>query len=101
MIIRIIKSTRYIVAVCDSELIGKKFEEGRFQLDVKENFFLGKDGKEANEEETIETMQEMEKEDATFYIAGEKSVNSALKAGIIEQEGIKRIQGIPFTIILL
>ena len=45
-------------------------------------------------------MQDMKKEDATFNIIGEKSVNTALKAGIISKQGINKIQGIPFTLIL-
>lgn len=98
MYIKIIKSQRYVVAVCDSELIGKKFEEGKFQLDMKESFFLGD---ETDENETIDIMKRMEKEDATFNIVGEKSVNTALKAGIITQEGIKEIRGVPFALVLL
>ncbi|VVB84023.1 Uncharacterised protein [uncultured archaeon] len=98
IIVRVIKSARYVVAVCDSELLGKKFEEGKFQLDVKESFFLGE---EMNEEEAILVMNRMSREDATFYIAGKDSINAALKAGIIEKDSIKKIQNIPYTLILL
>ena len=38
MFVNIIKTYRNVVAVCDVNLLGKKFEEGKFQLDVKENF---------------------------------------------------------------
>ena len=98
MIVKIIKSYRDIVAICDSELLGKKFEEGKLQLDVKESFF---NGEETDKEKAIEIMQDMEKEDALFNIIGEESVNAALKAGIIKKEGIKKIQGIPFALVLL
>ncbi len=37
--IKIHKSYRYVVAICDSNLVGKQFEQNKFQLDVKENFF--------------------------------------------------------------
>ena len=97
MLVRIIKSYRDIVAICDSDLIGKKFEEEKFQLDVKGEFY---NGEETSEEKTIEIMQNMSKEDSTFNIAGKKSVNAALKAGIISQKGIKEIQGVPFAMIL-
>ena len=33
MFINIIKSYRYITAVCDKELIGKRFEEGKFIIE--------------------------------------------------------------------
>lgn len=98
MLIKIHKSYRDIIAVCDSELIGKKFEEGKFQLDIKENFFKGE---ETSEEKTIQIMQDMSIEDATFNIVGEKSVNCALKAGIISKEGIKKIQGVQFALVLM
>ena len=98
MIIKIIKSQRNIVAVCDSELIGKKFEEGKLQLDVKESFFKGE---EVDEERAIEIMEKEAEEDSTFYIAGEKSIHAALEAGVISEEGIVKIQGIPVSLVLL
>ena len=98
MLIKIHKSYRDIVAVCDSELIGKKFEEDKFQLDIKEDFFRGE---ETSEEGAIKIMQNFSKEDATFNIIGEKSINTALKAGIISKEGIKKIRGIPFAMVLM
>jgi len=98
MLIKIIRSQRDIVAVCDSELIGKKFEEGKLQLDVKESFFKGD---EVDEQKAIEIMEKMAREDATFYIAGEKSIKAALDAGVIAEEGIIKIQGIPVSLVLL
>ncbi len=92
------KSYRDIVAICDSDLLGKKFEEGEFQLDVKESFF---NGDEKNKEETIEFIRDMSKEDATFNIIGKESVQAAIDAEIITEEGIKKIQGIPFALVLL
>ena len=98
MLIKIIKSQRDIVAVCDSELIGKRFEEGKLNIEVKENFFLGE---EVDEEKAIEIMEKMAGEDATFYIVGEKSIKAALEAGVIDEEGIIKIQGIPVSLVLL
>lgn len=98
MIVKIIKSYRDVVAICDSNLLGKRFEQGKFQLDVKESFFKGD---ETDEEKTIEIMQNMVKEDATFNIIGKESIKTALKAGIIEEEGIGKIRGIPFALVLI
>jgi len=97
MFIKIHRSYRDVIAICDADLIGKKFEEGKFQLDLKESFYKGE---EIPEKEILETMRNFAKEDSTFNIVGEKSISSALKAGIISEEGIKRIQGIPYTLIL-
>jgi len=98
LFIKIHKSYRDVIAICDSEIVGKKFEEGRFQLDIKENFYKGE---EINEEKAINIIQRMSKEDATFNIVGDKSVNAAVKAGIVEKRGIKKIKGIPFALVLL
>ena len=46
-------------------------------------------------------MKDYEREDSTFNIVGEESINSALKAGIILEEGIKRINNIPFALVLM
>lgn len=98
IIINIMNSYRDVVAVCDSEIIGKRFEEGKFQLDLTGGFFRGE---EIDEKRAVDIMKRMSREDATFNIVGENSVNAALEAGIIEEEGIKKIQGVPFALILL
>ncbi len=98
VLVKIHKSYRYVVTICDSDLLGKKFEQGKFQLYIKENFY---NGEETKEEKAIEIMKDMKKEDATFNIVGEKSVNTALKAGIINKQGIRKIQEIPYSLVLL
>lgn len=98
MLIKIIRSYRDVVAVCDSELLGKRFEEGKFQLDIKESFYAGE---KKTEKEIIEMMREMLTEDATFNIVGHKSIDAAIKAGIIDKSSIGKIQGIPFALILM
>ncbi len=98
MLVKIIKSCRTIIIICDADLIGKKLEQGEFQLDLKENFF---EGDETSKQEAIKIMKNMAQEDATFNIVGQESINAALEAGIINKEGIKTIQDIPFALILL
>lgn len=98
MFVNIIKSYRNVVAICDRELIGKRFEEGKFQLDVKENFFRGK---EVSEEEALEIMRDMKLEDSTFNIIGKRAVNAALKAEIITKDGVGNIANIPFALVLM
>ncbi len=98
MFVNVIKSYRDVVAICDKELIGKKFEEGIFQLDVKESFFKGR---ETSKEEVSEIMRDMKLEDSTFNIVGEKSIKIALETGIITKQGIGKIDGIPFALVLI
>jgi len=98
MYVNIIDSYRKVIAICDSELIGKRFEEGICQLDVKESFFKGE---EKTEQETLDIMIDMKKEDATFNIMGDKSVALAVQAGIVAEENVGKIAGISYTLILL
>jgi len=98
MLIKIHRAYRDVVAVCDKELLGKYFEEGKFQLDVKESFF---NGDEKTKEEIIKIMKNLSREDATFNIIGKKSVDCAIQSEIISREGVGRIQGVPFALVLL
>lgn len=94
---RIIKSYRDVIAICDSHLIGKRFEEGKFQLDIKENFYSGQ---ELSEEKVAVMINQMAREDATFNIVGERAVEIAIREGLVLRESVKTIQGIPFAMVL-
>ena len=100
--VKIHKSYRTVVAVCDSDLIGKKFEEefekGIKQLDLRENFYKNE---ELSYKEVLELIKEQAKEDATFNIVGKDSIKAALEAGIIDKSGIGKISGIPYALVLL
>lgn len=98
MLVKIHKSYREVVAVCDSGLIGKRFEEGIMQLEISENFFKGE---EKTEKEVVELMKDLAGEDFTFNIVGRQAVDTALKAGIISKEGIRSVQGVPFALVLM
>ena len=98
MFLKIHKSYRDVVAICDSDLIGKRFEEGKFQLDVKESFYKGD---EVSEERAIFLLRKISREDATFNIVGKNSVKAAIQAGIIEEEAVSEVQGVPFALLLL
>lgn len=97
MLIKIHKATRLAVALCDTNLLGKKFEEDRTQLDLTGKFFQG-------EEKTTEEIRELLKfyalEDACFNIVGEKSCGVALEIGLISKDSISKIGGIPFSLVL-
>ena len=100
--VKLHKSYRTIVAICDSDLIGKKFEEeiekGIKQLDIRENFYKGE---ETSYEKAVDIMKFQSKEDATFNVVGKESVKAALEAGIIDKGGIGKIKEIPYALVLL
>jgi len=98
MLIKLHKSYRDVVSICDSELLGKKFEQGNLQLDLTGEFFKGE---EKNEQETLEIMKDASTEDASFNLVGKKATELALKVGIISKQGIKKVQGVPFALTLL
>jgi len=98
MLVKVYKSYRDIVAICDAEILGKKFEEDIFQLDLKENFY---NGRKISKEELIKLLKEYSKEDATFNIVGKKSVECAIESEIIDRKSVKKIKGVPFALVLL
>ena len=98
MICKIHKAYRYVVAICDKGLLGKKFGEGKKVLEITKDFY---EGDIINEQEAIKIIQDMSQEDATFNVVGEKSVNVALKCGLIKKQGIKKVEGVPFALVLL
>ena len=91
-------SYRKIIAVVDTDLIGKTFSEGIKQIEIKPLFFRGE---EKNKKEIIEILKDMQKEDAMFNIVGKESINTALEAGVISKNGVITIQGIPIALGLL
>ena len=98
MQIKIHEAYRKIVALCDTDLIGKTFYEGERQIEVRSNFFQGE---EKNKEQILEILKDMKKEDATFNIVGKESVECALETNIISKEGILTIEGIPIALVLM
>ena len=98
MFVKIHKSLRTVVAICDSDLIGKTFEEGKRQLHIRENFYKDR---EVNKEELLTIIKRQLLEDASFNIVGKESIQIALEAGIIKKEGVHKIKGIPFALVLM
>ena len=98
MFIKIHKSYRIVVALCDSDLLGERFEQGFRQLDVRESFYKGE---EKSKEEIIKILKFQKGEDATFNIVGPKSVEAAKEAGIIDEDSISETDGIPYALSLL
>jgi hypothetical protein len=77
-----------IVAVCDENIIGKKFREGELVLKLEESFYKGDN---ACKEEVIDALGS-----ATIAnIAGERSIECAIECGCIDPDTILYIEGIP------
>ena len=95
MFVKIHEAYRNILAVADSDLIGKTFEEGIRQIEVKESFFKGD---QKTKEELLEIMQNFDANDATFNIVGNNAITTALEAGIIKKHGVMKIGNVPVAL---
>ena len=89
MYVKIHKSKdRHVVAVCDEDLIGKKFETKKLVLNVSERFYKGE---KLSDEETYNVM----KNALNLNIVGKRAIKLAIKNDIIEKENIIKIKNIP------
>ncbi len=76
-----------LLIVTDSGLIGKKFGEGKKQLDLTTKFYHG-------QEKTESEIQEMFKNSYLLHLTGEKAVSLGIKAGFVNKDKILIIKGI-------
>ncbi len=77
-----------IVAVCDKDIIGRKFREGELVLKLEASFYKGD---EVNKTEVIEALA-----GATIAnVSGEKSIACAVDCGCIDPDTVIFIEGIP------
>jgi hypothetical protein len=98
MIIKIHRAYRTCIALCDKDLIGKKFEDEIRQIDLSGKFFQGE---ESTEKEIVKVLKDWKREDAMYFIVGPKSCEAARKARIIDQCSLITIQDIPIAMVLL
>ena len=87
-----IKSTyiknEYLVAACDSNLLGKIFRENKFRLNISENFY---GGEKVNCDEFIKKL----KKATIANLCGETTIKCAVKHNFLDNEGILVVEGIP------
>jgi hypothetical protein len=81
---------RILIAVCDSDLLGQKFEEGTLQLDLASDFYNGT-------EMTPEEIGDLIRNADMVNLVGKESVQLGIAEQVIEQSQIKHIKGIPFA----
>jgi len=77
-----------VIGACDEHLLGKKFVDGKFKIDVSKNFY---GGERVNKDTLAKYLN-----DATIAnLVGEESVNCAIRLGLVNRDCILRIKGIP------
>lgn len=81
-------SKRTLVAVCDSDLLGETFREGKLKLEVKVDFYKGTAG-------TIAEALHVVNEADIANLVGKQIVEAAVKEGYVDPSAIIHIAGIP------
>ena len=89
-----ISGGRSVLAVCDSAIHSKKFEEGGIVLDLGSRFYHGeeKDAKEA---------ADMMGKAYIINAAGKDAVALAIKLGHAAKENVKSVSGVPHVQVLM
>lgn len=86
---------RAVCAVCDSDILGKVFEENECVLDVDEDFFSGK-RVSLNE---INEITKHVRESHTSNIIGNRIVAELVTAGVLKAGSVKENSGINYAMI--
>ncbi|MFW5990631.1 MAG: DUF424 domain-containing protein [Candidatus Nanoarchaeia archaeon] len=84
---------RLILAVCDSSVAGKKYNEGDAQLDLSSDFYNG-------EEMPPEEVTRLMKSSFIINLVGEKSLQTAKELVHISKRSVIFIEGIPHAQVL-
>ena len=98
ILLKVHKSYRLVVAVCDEELFGRKLIDGKRVLDLSGEFFKGE---AMNSDEVRREILRCSDEDATFNFVGERSVKIAKELELVNGESVIEIEEIPFALVLL
>jgi hypothetical protein len=76
-----------LIAVCDCDILGQKFSEGRLCMDVSPDFF----GRETASCAEVEAA--LEKATIANFV-GQRCVEHAIRLGYVEKENVLSIQGV-------
>ncbi len=79
---------RLILIIVDKEIIGKKFEEGQKQLDLKSDFYQGEEMEEKEADELIPQAY-------LLHLVGKRAVRLALEKGLTEKKKVLQIKNVP------
>ena len=79
---------RVIIAICDDNLLGKKFEEKDHLLEIPERFFKG-------EKKSREEIITLIKKAHIINLVGKESVQFGIQNQLIDKNNIKTIKNIP------
>jgi len=77
-----------LIGACDDSLIGKKFSEGKLQIDISKEFY---DGQRIDSK----TFEKYLKNATIANLVGKETINLAIKIGLIDPECVIMVKGVP------
>jgi len=77
-----------VIGACDEHLLGKKFTDGKFQIDVSKNFYGG-------QRIDTKTLAKYLQDASIANLVGKETVKCAINLGLINPDCILKIKGIP------
>ncbi len=89
MYLKIYKNREHVlVAACDKEVLGKTLKNGNTVVEISRAFY---EGEYVSEEELQKALQNA----TTANIFGEKTIKCAIECGLIDQDSVIMIDGVP------
>ncbi len=84
---------KVMLAVCDEDLLGKKFVSDGLKLDISERFYKG----EKKDEKYIRKIM---LDFGNANLVGEKTIALAVELGLIDGENVLYVDKIPYAMVL-
>ena len=85
---------RLILAVCDSDVHGKRLEEKGVVLDLSSKFYSG-------QEKDAASVEKLMLKAYTIHAVGKSSVVIAIRLGLATKEDTKTVEGVPHVQVLM
>jgi hypothetical protein len=82
-----------LLAICDSEMLGKTLRQGKIVFHIKDEFYNG--GKA-----TVEEAISMIENSTIVNIVGKNCVEKAISKGYVHPDAVLQIEGVPHAQIL-
>ena len=76
-----------LVSVCDADLLGRTFENGKVSITVEESFYGGDDAVEADADAVVAALRRA----SVANLVGEECVGVAVEAGIVDEATVLEV----------
>ncbi len=85
---------RLILAVCDKDIHGRKFESGELILDLTARFYNG-------QEKDAAAAEKLMLQAYTIHVVGKNAIAIAVKLGLAFKEDVKTVGGVQHVQVLM